>query len=148
MNRKPDRRLKTGKNNKISMKKGQISTDLLISLAVVLIVISSLGAVTLNLKDSQEKIFLQNQLKERAISIASVINSSQTMDDSEYAIKMSIQEVKYKEMLFNPNITFEEGRVIVSENKSGESIQAEENFYKKDDVKLTLEENILVITNE
>ncbi|MFA5931216.1 MAG: hypothetical protein WC821_02810 [archaeon] len=144
------------------MKKGQISLDLMITLIVVLIVISSLSLLIFNFKSSQEKTLIEQQLSESSQKTASFITTLQTMSDTNFYAELKINKIQYEDEKGNlkkvyPIITvFDANKIqflVTVTTKTGGFYTVDSNSYfsKNTDMNIVLTDvphtGILVIKN-
>lgn len=143
------------------MQKGQISLDLLITLIVVLIVISSLSLLITNFKSTQEKILIEQQLQDSSQKTASFITALQILSDRNFSIEFKINKVQYEDEKGNvkntyPNVNIFDSNIInfsvnVSTKSGFYTIDSNANFYKNTDTNIILDrltnEGIVVIKN-
>lgn len=143
------------------MQKGQISLDLLITLIVVLIVISSLSLLITNFKSTQEKILIEQQLQDSSQKTASFITALQILSDRNFSIEFKINKIQYEDEKGNvkntyPNVNIFDSNIInfsvnVSTKSGFYTIDSNANFYKNTDTNIILDrltnEGIVVIKN-
>lgn len=125
------------------MKKGQISLDLIFSLLIVIIFITTMFFFIEDFKESKENINLENKLTEQAINAVSFINNSRVMLDTEFESKLLIKQINYKNQLIFPTInvtnneiTFEHANKTITKKFNGENLL------------VSINNGHLVVTNE
>jgi uncharacterized protein (UPF0333 family) len=77
------------------MKKGQISLDLLLSLLIALIIVSSFYALINNFKQFDEQQLTQQQLNTITENTANLISSTQALNDTNFIIKLQVKKIQY-----------------------------------------------------
>ncbi len=129
-------------NKKIN-KNGQISIDLIFSLIIVLIFITTLTFFINDFKETREDINLENNLKKQSINLASFITSASIMADTNFTSKILIERINYKSELIIPNIYLDQNSITIEyNNKKAKTYFANNNLTKK------IENNYLVIASE
>jgi uncharacterized protein (UPF0333 family) len=124
------------------MKRGQISLDLIMTLIIALIIIGASFSIINNIKETNENVFLQNQLKEKASKYANFINSTSILDGTIFRTEIKIDEIIFENGKVMPEIIVDEGKIIIS--AEGESI--EENVFLENK-RVSQENGFLVIEN-
>ncbi len=144
--RKIKKPLKHNSLMKTKLSCGQISIDLLITLIIVIIIISSFGAVALNMHTNQEIAFAENQLKNNTAKTAAFIVAAQAMMDTQYNATIPIQQINYNSQSFFPEITINEKEIIFGAKSNG----IEKEFVESIPIgqKISIKNNYLVVTNE
>lgn len=117
------------------MQKGQISLDLIFSLLILIIFITTMFFFVEDFKESKENINLENKLNTQAITAVAFINSSRVMLDTDFESKLLIERINYKnELIFptininNDEITFEHENKSVTKKFNGEKLSVNINM--------------------
>ncbi|HNV01000.1 MAG TPA: hypothetical protein PKK60_01075 [archaeon] len=130
------------------MKNGQISLDLLITILAIFVALSGLSLIGNDIKETQEDIFLQNQLKEQGNEISLLINTAQTLSDTNFYSKITLRKVIYKNTTFTPNFTIiDENTFEISENLTGKNIKSTHSSKIPKNLIIEKIENDMVIRN-
>ncbi|MFA5125580.1 MAG: hypothetical protein WC462_01075 [archaeon] len=77
------------------MQKAQISLDLLLTLIIAIIIISSFNGLTENFRIDKEKMLVEQQLNDITLKTASVITSTQSLADTNFYIELAINKIQY-----------------------------------------------------
>ena len=96
------------------MKKGQISADLLLTLIVVIITITALGAIVLNYSEAQERSRVQQQLQYTANKTASIITATQALEDTTFTITTQIAKITFIDESKNTKKVYPNIRVVTN----------------------------------
>lgn len=117
------------------MQKGQISIDLLITLAVVVVAIGVIGSITLTYSQEQEKSAVQQELQYTANKTASIITASGILADSNFRIETTTGKVFYSDENKNYRSAYPQistpvaGTLNVSITINGQKQDANASFY-------------------
>jgi uncharacterized membrane-anchored protein YhcB (DUF1043 family) len=117
------------------MQKGQISLDLIITLIVAIIIISVFATLTITMRENQQEINLQNQLRKSGSELSSLITSLQSLSDTNFEFQINFKEISQGYRTDFPRIEID-GNLLIAyhENSdvnfeysfSGEGIVVEE----------------------
>ena len=139
------------------MEKGQISLDLLLTIIVVIIVITSFTFLAQSTRQSQDVMLTQSQLKDISTKTSSFITSTKTISDSNFYIEFKINKIRYTDSKGNNKTSYPE-ITIIDGNKlrvwleiDGTILDANNYFAKSLKTTITTTEvkpfGILVISN-
>jgi len=135
------------------MEKGQISLDLLLTIIVVIIVITSFTFLAQSTRQSQDVMLTQSQLKDISTKTSSFITSTKTISDSNFYIEFKIYtDSKGNNKTSYPEITIIDGNKLrVWLEIDGTILDANNYFAKSLKTTITTTEvkpfGILVISN-
>jgi beta-galactosidase/beta-glucuronidase len=127
------------------MKKGQISLDLIMTLIIALIIIGASFTIINNIKETNEIVFLQNQLKKEANKYSNFINSTSILDDTNFRTEIKIDKIIFENTKIMPEFNIDEDNKKISVSVS--EIIVDENVYLENKI-ITQENGFLVIENE
>jgi hypothetical protein len=77
------------------MQKGQISIDLLLTLILALAVITSMSYMLTEIKNTHEENTARNSLFVLTQKTASLINATNTLNDTNYSIQIKLDKITY-----------------------------------------------------
>ncbi len=100
----------------IRRENGQISLDLIFSLLIVVIFITTMLFFISDYKTSKENIALENNLKNESINLASFINSASIMNDTNFETKILIKKINYGGELITPEIILGQNSITLTYN--------------------------------
>ena len=130
------------------MQKGQISIDLLITLIVVVMVLGAFTIILSGFQSSQEEFFLKEQLKENASGLAAFITSSNAISDINFTTQTFIHKVNYKNSSIRPSISIDVNYIILTFDTGDGFVEAKSFFSKPLGSTVTLNDTMLVVSNE
>ncbi|MDD3083962.1 MAG: hypothetical protein PHP82_02990 [Candidatus ainarchaeum sp.] len=125
--------------------KGQISLDLLLTIIILIIFVSTTTIIINEIKQNNEIITLNNQLKIQSNDYASIITTTQALEEFSYTIKLKINKIDFKNDKVLPEITFETGKLFIKISEINNKIETKIPTNKNN---LKQEEGFLVIKNE
>jgi len=99
------------------MQKAQLSLDLLLTLIVAIMIISSFGGLIENFRIDEEKLLVQRQLNDITIKTASVITSAQSIADTDFYIELAVNKIQYVDEKGNTHNIYPDIIVIADDNK-------------------------------
>jgi hypothetical protein len=122
---------------------GQVSIDLLLTLIILLIMISSITIIINQIKENHEIIALDNELKLLANQYSNIINTTQIMNDYNYEIRIKMQNVTFQNEIFNVGFKEESGKWFFG-------IEEKEKFFEMNIVNYNFKQKngYLVINHE
>jgi hypothetical protein len=122
---------------------GQISIDLLLTLIILLIMISSMTIIINQIKENHEIIALDNELKLLTNQYSNIINTTQIMNDYNYKIRIKMQNVAFQNEIFNVELKEDNGKWFFG-------IEEKERFFEMNILNDNFEQEngYLVIKNE
>ena len=120
--------------------KGQISLDLIFTLIVVLMFISSTVILAENVRQGHEEALLKNQLRIIGSNYSSFITKTQAITDTTFTTKLKLDTINYQGKNYIPNLNFENNLLIIMIEASN---QKEEIYFSKD-MPLDLTKNKLI----
>jgi len=93
------------------MQKAQISLDLILTMIVVLIIVSAFAIIISDFKSNQEIRLTKEQLDLIGQNTATLISTTQTINDTTFVIETNIPQIKYTDINGNtignyPKINF------------------------------------------
>jgi hypothetical protein len=123
--------------------KGQISLDLIFTLIVVLMFISSTVILAENVRQGHEEALLKNQLRIVGSNYASFITKAQAITDTTFITKLKLDTINYQGKKYTPDLNFENNLLIITIEDSG---QSEETYFSRGEgITIFQENNYLVI---
>ena len=75
--------------------RGQISLDLIVTVVAVLLITTTIMAFIPGFQANQEKISLDNQLKQTAAKVSSFITATGAMQGTSFDTKLQLDKIKY-----------------------------------------------------
>ena len=118
------------------MQKGQLSIDLIIALIATITIVVSLSTIILTYSESNERSIIQQQIQYNANKAASIITTSQALDDTNFTIKLNIEKIYYTDQnklgkIVYPTITNypTENKINYSIIINGQKQDANSNYY-------------------
>lgn len=124
-------------------RKGQISLDLIFSLLIVVIFITTMIFFVNDFQNSKENINLENNLRKYANLSANFISNCSLMQDSSFESKLLIKKINYKNELITPQIKIDSNSITFEyENKSAKSF-----FVANSGFNIIKEEEYIVVKN-
>ncbi len=128
------------------MKNGQISLDLLLTIIVVIIVVTSFAFVSQSTRQSQDIMIAQSQLKEISSKTAAFITTTKTISDTNYYIELKINKIRYTDSKGNnksayPQIKILDGNKLITLLEiDGVTLDANDYFSKSKNTNINVDE--------
>ncbi len=98
-------------------KNGQISLDLIFSLLIVVIFISTMLWLVEDYRISKENIALENNLKKQSMLSANFITNSSLMQDTYFESRLLINSFNYNNELITPEIEINNNSITFKHNQ-------------------------------
>jgi len=108
-------------------KKGQISLDLIFSLLIVVIFISTMLWFVEDYRISKENVSLENNLKKQSILTANFITNANLMQDTTFEAMLLVNKINYNGELISPEIEITPNSITFKYNEKSATSFFSEN---------------------
>ncbi len=129
------------------MKNGQISLDFLITILVIIITLGGLTLISENILTMQEEVFIENQVRTIGTNIELAITTSQSMNDTNFISKISIDKIIYKNSKYSPIIEINNNELSINSNSPQKNIEYTNTISYPKNLRIEINDDFLVIKN-
>ena len=107
--------------------RGQISLDLILTLLVTIIFLTSMAYFVTDFGRSQNNILLDNQLKTISSDLATQITATNALSETDFELRLKIPRIIFEEKFDTPTIFITNNKIIASYNDINEESYFSEN---------------------